>query len=188
MAGKENQRIKLTKRLLKDSLISLLAQKDIYQISIRELCEDAGLNRSTFYKYYGSQYDLLKDMENDMLCHITGTLENRSDTISPQTVIHIFTYLESNLQLSRLLINNNVDPDFPKKLFGLEPIQEGLFSVLKVQFGEAEMPYVTTYVTYGCYHLIRKWINKDEREPAETMALLLLELVGTLIRQMGTTE
>jgi AcrR family transcriptional regulator len=52
------------KKLLKDSLIRLLQQGSIHRISVREICDRAGINRTTFYKYYGSQYDLLGDMEN----------------------------------------------------------------------------------------------------------------------------
>ena len=63
MKKKENRRVTMTKQLLKDALVSLLEKNDIYNISIRELCEVADVNRSTFYKYYGSQFDLLADME-----------------------------------------------------------------------------------------------------------------------------
>ena len=58
MKKKEDRRVIMTKKLLKNALIVLLKEKDIYHISIRELCALADINRSTFYKYYGSQYDL----------------------------------------------------------------------------------------------------------------------------------
>ena len=47
---KDNQRVRLTKRLLQDSLIELMKTKTIYKISIKEICELAEVNRSTFYK------------------------------------------------------------------------------------------------------------------------------------------
>ena len=64
MEKKEDRRVRVTKRMLKDALIELLKTKDIYHISIRELCETADVNRTTFYKYYGNQFDLLADMED----------------------------------------------------------------------------------------------------------------------------
>ena len=51
MEGRENQRVMLTRRLIKESLTGLLAEESIHKISIRALCERAGINRSTFYKY-----------------------------------------------------------------------------------------------------------------------------------------
>ena len=61
----ENQRVRLSKMLLKNALIKLLKEKPLEKITIYELCAEAQLNRVTFYKYYGSQYDLLTDIEND---------------------------------------------------------------------------------------------------------------------------
>ena len=52
MEKNENQRIKLTKRLLKESLLKLLTEKNIKKISVSELCQTAGINRSTFYNHY----------------------------------------------------------------------------------------------------------------------------------------
>ena len=82
MEKREDRRIAMTKRMLKDALIDMLREKDIYHISIRELCEKADVNRTTFYKYYGSQFDLLSDMENDLLLFISKILENNDgDTV-----------------------------------------------------------------------------------------------------------
>ena len=60
----ENQRVRLSKQMLRSSLIEILGEKSIHKVSIREICDRAQINRTTFYKYYGSQYDLLLDMEN----------------------------------------------------------------------------------------------------------------------------
>ena len=44
MEKREDRRITMTKRMLKDALIGMLKEKDIYHISIRELCERADIN------------------------------------------------------------------------------------------------------------------------------------------------
>ena len=63
----ENQRVRLTKRMLKDALVQLMETKPLEKITIYELCAKAEINRTTFYKYYGSQYDLLDDIKADFL-------------------------------------------------------------------------------------------------------------------------
>ncbi|MCC8090140.1 MAG: TetR/AcrR family transcriptional regulator, partial [Oscillospiraceae bacterium] len=70
MNKKENQRVMLTKRLLKDALIRLLNGKSIDEISVTELCRESGINRSTFYHHYGSPYDVLAEREQTMLFHL----------------------------------------------------------------------------------------------------------------------
>ena len=69
---KENQRIMLTKRLLQTAFLKLLKVKPIHAISIRELCLEAGINRTTFYYHYGSQYDLLEDISRRFLASISS--------------------------------------------------------------------------------------------------------------------
>ena len=95
MEQMENQRVRLSKRLIKESLTGLLKEADVHKISIRTLCEQAGINRSTFYKYYGSQYDVLEEMENDLISSICGTL--REGDSDGESLTKICLYLENNL-------------------------------------------------------------------------------------------
>lgn len=178
----ENQRVMLTKRLLKENMIDLLMEKDIYQISIRELCDAAGINRTTFYRYYGSQFDLLAEMEDDMINRIKAMLLGRESEVSAQTLTSICAYLEENLNLCRLLINNNIDPEFSSRLFQMEPIQLSLLNRLQNTFGADDLEYVSAFVINGSFRLLQKWLNKDKREPPEKIAILVANLVGSLTR------
>lgn len=183
---KENQRIMLTKRLLKDSLIALLKEKDIYQISISELCTSAGINRTTFYRYYGSQFDLLREMESDALDRIADMLIHRGPSAT-QMLASILSYLEENIDLFRLLINNNVDPEFPRRLFRLEPIRDTLSSALYPKYSENDLEYVSAFTTYGSFHLLRKWLNKVDREPPEKVAHLVSDLARFITHEPPPT-
>ena len=70
----ENQRIRLSKTLLKNALVHLLQKKPLNKISVLEICETAQINRTTFYKYYGSQTDLLNEIESDFLAQLDESL------------------------------------------------------------------------------------------------------------------
>lgn len=59
---KQDRRVKYTKAALMESLLSLLREKPLEKITVKELCERADVNRSTFYVYYGSPQDLLDAM------------------------------------------------------------------------------------------------------------------------------
>ena len=64
---KENQRVALSKRMLKEGLIKLLNKKNISKISINELCEIAEINRTTFYRHYQTPHDVLLEVEYDFI-------------------------------------------------------------------------------------------------------------------------
>lgn len=177
---KQNQRVMLTKRLLKENFIELLKTQSIYKISVRDLCEKAGINRSTFYKYYGSQFDLLKEMEDDMLSLILEILSDQSKS-QIEAIGSICEYLEKNIELGRLLINNNVDPEFPQKLFTLPMIRQKIAEVLGPPYSQEESEYVSCFLSYGAYNLLRMWINKDARQPSRELAKLINSLIGKVI-------
>lgn len=178
-----NQRIMLTKKLLKTSLTNMLQTQNIYQISIRELCQNAGINRSTFYKYYGSQFDLLSEMEQDLLVSIEEVLTSEND-YSKNAIEQILIYLENDIEFIRLLINSNVDPEFPKKLFSLSPIQRMLNDLM------ADLPddlneYLYRFLLFGAYEIVRTWINKEDRQSPEWLAALLFRLIEEKMKSTG---
>ena len=53
-AASQDRRVKRTEALLKDTLTTLLAEKDFPQITIRDITDRADLNRGTFYLHYRS--------------------------------------------------------------------------------------------------------------------------------------
>lgn len=59
---------------MKNALVHLLQKKPLNKISVLEICETAQINRTTFYKYYGSQTDLLNEIESDFLAQLDESL------------------------------------------------------------------------------------------------------------------
>ena len=175
MEKKEDRRVTMTKRMLKEALTEMLREVDIYHVSIRELCQRADINRTTFYKYYGSQFDLLADMENDLLDFVTDAIRrNESDPVS--IISAACRYLEGNLEFARLIINNNVDPLFPQKIFSLAVLREAVMIKTPGQQDDAAREYLFNYLTYGAYRVISMWLNKEQRETPDQIAQLLMSL------------
>ena len=179
MEKREDRRIMMTKRMLKDALIEMLKEKDIYHISIRELCEKADVNRTTFYKYYSSQFDLLADMEKDLIDFIAKAIE-RNESDPEKIITAACRYLEENIGFARLIVNNNVDPDFAHKLLAMDSIKSSTLRNIDSKRSEAELEYIYNFLTYGAYRMICVWLNKEQREPPETIAGFFRELMLSL--------
>lgn len=173
MEKKENQRILLTKRLLKESFLEIFKTTPIDKIHVRTLCEKAGINRSTFYKYYTSPYDLLAELENEMLLLVEQELQ-KCHALGG-SLVTIFVYLENNIEIARLIINKNVSGDFHKKLFNLPTLNKTIDSNIQ-GFTTSEKNYIVSFITTGYYQMIKDWVNKDEREPIDEMVKLILSL------------
>ena len=172
MEEKTDRRIKITKKLLKDAFIELLKEKDIYHISIRELCERADVNRTTFYKYYGNQFDLLDEMENDLLCSIEETF-NEENIDEARGIEKILLFFEKDIDFSRLLLNSSVDAEFPNKLFSLATVARTVEKTM-ANIPLREREYIHRFLLHGAYEMIRTWVNKDMRESAREMSIIIL--------------
>lgn len=176
MDKRDDRRVLMTKRMLKQTLIELLKKKDIYHISIRELCEAADVNRTTFYKHYGSQFELLGDMEKDILEVITKAF--RRNESNPEKIIYaVCSYLEDNIELARIIINNNVDPSFAHNLFAMNHIKENALRNLSGPKNAAEFEYAYNFITYGAFRAVCVWLNKEDRESPEFIAKLIAKMM-----------
>jgi AcrR family transcriptional regulator len=89
-----------TRQSFTDVFCSLYCQKPIEKITVQEIANKSGYNRSTFYQYFTDVYDLLNFIENDILDYIRRNLKNteQSDT-KPQDILLLFeekgTYLNA---------------------------------------------------------------------------------------------
>lgn len=90
MAEKVDRRIRKTKSQLKSGLAQLMMEKSINEISVKELVEKVDINRSTFYLHYSDIYNLLDEVENDMLKEITHIIETHPMGEKDNT----FTFME----------------------------------------------------------------------------------------------
>lgn len=172
MNKKDNRRVVMTKRIIKDVFIEMLEKKSIQKIYVRELCVKADINRSTFYKYYESQYDLLAEIENDLLIEIE---EKCKDTDNTKGLNNILQYISRNKKTYKVVFNANIDSMFPKKLLNLPIITEIMNNKL---VNKNENKYKKIYILEGGYHVILKWLNNDCRESPEEITRLVMKYIN----------
>ena len=75
----EDKRIRRTKKLLEESLLTLMRQKKFQTITIKDLVIEADMNRGTFYRHYSDTYDLLNSISESTLENYTAII-NKFDT------------------------------------------------------------------------------------------------------------
>lgn len=179
MNCKGNRRVAMTKRMLKNSLLELLQTETIQKVSVRALCERADLNRSTFYKYYTSVCDLLRDMERDLIVEIDKDLNLKAGPSSnTDQLAHILSFVKDHLELCRTLIDSNADPGFLERLLRHPAILERLETNRAVD--SVERAYAKEFLLYGAYRVIEQWICKACAEPPEKMAKIIMGLAERL--------
>ena len=59
MQKKEDLRVHRTKKALADTFMQMLEKKPLDEITINDLCDQAGIRRATFYKHYSDKFDFI---------------------------------------------------------------------------------------------------------------------------------
>ena len=102
MDKKIDLRIIKTKKVLFASLLSLMKQKDFDKIKVSDICEEALINRSTFYAHYEDKYDLLIDLVEDLKNNILKELKvNPHDNISKDYFMNLLSILINHIDEHR---------------------------------------------------------------------------------------
>ncbi|MGM9661854.1 MAG: TetR/AcrR family transcriptional regulator [Oscillospiraceae bacterium] len=173
---KENQRIALSKRLLKKALLRLLARKELGKIRVTELCEEASINRATFYRHYQTPLDVLKDIERDCSDDLKKALS------PPQTVEdfrrvteQICVYLYDHAATVRLLLQCRTAEDIVREVSGS---LWAAGSALEEYAGmdPATRQLVTAFLGFGSYHMLRQWMTEDIPKTPQEIAALVFSL------------
>jgi AcrR family transcriptional regulator len=179
----EDRRVKYTKMVLKESFINLLSKKGISNITIKQICEDADINRATFYTHYSDQYDLLKKIEGEFLenvkIYISEFKKDKADVVLVDLLEKIFGYIKDNAQLCRLLLSEQSDMEFQKRIMML--IYDSNISIKageNLKKGEEE--YIYAFVITGCVGVIQKWLDEGMKESSRFMANAVFDSVKKL--------
>lgn len=72
-------RIKKTEKAIKSAFIELRVQKPLEKITVKELCELALINKSTFYSHYEDIYALSEAMEQETVESIIRSISHLED-------------------------------------------------------------------------------------------------------------
>ena len=177
---KQNQRIVITKRLLHEALIRILNKKELSKVTITELCQEAGVNRVTFYRHYETPHDVLMEMERDMM------LELKSKQTLPRTQDEVRLYMEQlcdflddRIDIIRIMVQNNTDNDFLtlfKDLYRSSFHDSRIQNILKTTDPEV-IDILLIYTAGGGLALLRQWLLGNIRKTPHEIASISYELL-----------
>ena len=165
----DGRRVRMTKMLLKNALIDIMKTKSIHLVSIKEICEIADVNRSTFYRHYNTQYDLYDDIIEDISQDIGAIYKNDYTTVDFLT--KVLEYIESKREIFLVILSDNGKVSLGEAfvLFTGRFIDHNNTSEL--------VTYVMEFVAAGLTSTIWSWLNKENRRPASDVARMLHNLM-----------
>ena len=174
---KSPQRRTLTKRLIREAMLELLKTKSIQKISVRELCDAAGINRTTFYNHYDGTYEVLAEIEEHFLAQLSAEEVTSGTTIDLARHIELLCdRLQKNREVSLLLLENNADPHFSEKLMAVRSCGT-VWKQLGDAYTEDELLLLGDFLSSGAYALVFRWLKSGCRQSPKQVAELLAKTI-----------
>lgn len=172
---KMDRRVRRTKALLLQGLIQLMEEKDIKDISVKELSDLADINRGTFYLHYSDVYDMLGKIEEELFREFNDILERdlaragASPVIPRPVLLDLFIFLGRNRDLSRVLIGPHGDLAFLNRL--KELVKEKLHMMMNnAECSVEHFDYLYSFMVSGCTGVIECWLNQETPASPEEIA------------------
>ena len=174
-----------------EALITLLEKKDFEYITVKEICDTAGVNRSTFYLHYENTVDLLQETTRYILgkhfayyssdtkgiterfvnCELRDLLFITSEYLTPY-----LTFIKDNQRIFKVSIKqfNSLNMgDVYGRMF------EHIFNPILERFrvSEKERSYMMKFYLTGVYAVVMEWLEKDCSDDMETVIKVITDCV-----------
>lgn len=108
---KTDARVRYTRKVLREALFECLKEKQLNQVSVKEVCDIAELNRATFYKHYKDCYDMIEQLEAEQLEEFRELLKSR-DKFGKEITLEILSMLDRNEDLTDAAVNGRITDSF----------------------------------------------------------------------------
>lgn len=172
----QHRRVTKTRKILKQSLIELMKEKSIKNITVKELCKKSDINRGTFYLHYRDIFDLFEQVEMEFFNNLKEVLdENKKDIISLKDthLEPIFRFILDNNDFCLVMLSEHGDLSFSRRLF--KYIYERVIQIYGKESATVEHCYF--FIVYGCVGLILNWLNTGAKESPAAMASLAENII-----------
>lgn len=184
-----------TKENIQNSFLQLLKEKPFMKVSVRDITTIAEINRGTFYLHYEDKYDLLQQIEENLLqgfnLHLQRLkpdvllLEAEKGQVSALAV-EVFRYIQTNGERFQVLLGENNHLGFHKRLkqffihhFGEKMVQnQTFFQDLTIQ-----KDYLSAFATSAFLGLIEQWLDNSLAQSPDEMADMYIRIIF-FIRKM----
>ncbi len=188
--NKQESKYANTASLMDEALLLLLEQKDFDRITIKELCQKAGVNRTTFYLHYENMNDLLEetvDRINERFAESLSVIspgDPREEILTSEKYLRPYLgFIKENKRAYRVM---HLKDHLFRSQKTFESFYETIFSPALTNFGvtENEKKYVFAFYTQGTVAIIGKWLEDNCRDDID----MIIDLISRHTMAYGRNE
>ena len=184
MVKKMDRRQKKTREHIFRAFIELLSKKHYNNITVGEIIEYADVGRATFYSHFETKDFLLKELCEELFCHLFDHTEKGNDKhkhifdcdSSSSVFIHLLQHLQKNDNNILTLLscqNNELFIDYFKKNLK-DLIKNNLDFFDQNKRKNLPEDFWVNHISTTFVETVKWWINNDKKEDAEVLSKYFL--------------
>ncbi len=175
-----DKRVVRTKKAIRIAFSELIAEKDLNDITVKDLADRAGINRKTFYNYYSGIYQVVEELERELVGGFEialADLDLREALSNPRLIFD---------RIDGMILN---DPDFYGNLFTADEnfdliskmtslIKERSKRTICSQIGldEEKADVALEFVISGMVAVYQMWFRTDRHIPLRQLSGIIGDL------------
>lgn len=164
-----------SRNALATSLVSLLLERPLKDITIEDITSSAGLSRQTFYTNFSQKEDILENSLNQLFSMFISGLPKLPETLEEMLAVY-FEFWSGHKKFLSVLFDNQLS-----HIFAIDNIflfkNEFSFYAKKGAKSQDELPYLENYLAGLTFQLLRTWQQNDWKEETETIVHLACRLL-----------
>ena len=185
-------RVFRTHKMIKEAFFELMDTIGFDKITVQNLTQKAMISRTTFYLHYKDKYDLLDQIENEILDGLKNIATNVPfDEMVTKGLSHekpfslllrIYEYIKENQQFFKLIMGKNGDPSFYYKLS-----ETMKFAALqKVNVDRLKIPehYAIAFIMGIQTSIINEWLKTGMKETPQEIVSMITHVMQDVPKNM----
>lgn len=182
---KTDARIRYTRKVIKESFFDLMQDKPINKITVKSICDLAEINRATFYKYYSDPFDLLEQIEDELIIKMQQLIETTDNQDITQTLIIILNAVKNNAEMYMILTSKNSGSDFFDRII-LENylIKKPIMEELLPSMSPVHHEWFYNFMVHGFTNILITWIKNGMKEEPSEVANFINKLNIIMLKEI----
>lgn len=177
-----------SKKIIRDTFIELYLEKPIHKITVTALTKKANITRGTFYIYFSDIYEVLEEIENDIINFLKSKLDihkfkenilNKSFNAS-LTIYELLLYAKENKLYFKALLGVHSYSSFKYKLKNI--IKENFCFILngqKVYLNSTSFDFYIEYLASAHIGCIIFWIDNNCTTPINDVITMINKIFNS---------
>lgn len=170
------------------ALLALLEKKDFEYITIKEICKEAQVNRSTFYLHYENTVDLLQETMDYNVQHFLTYFDDQKNImqninnaslddlmlIRKEYLEAYLKYVQENKRLFKITMEKN---EILNSHEAYEKMFQHVFSPIMERYGidEKERKYISVFYIRGIVAIVEEWLRNDCQDSIEEVVDIIIK-------------